>query len=232
MAMVLIPWRGQLDTADNALFLVLVIVVVASTGRRLAAAVAAFFSAAAFDFLLTRPYESFRISRHQDLITELLLLLVGLAVGELAARGRSHRIAAADRLDEMSLLHSITELAAAGGDPDLVTGAACAGLERLLSLRSCTFVQGDPELAARITPDGVLVVGGEAWSSVDLGLPVRGVDLPVRSGGWLFGHLMLSPCPGLPIDPHLLLVSVAIADQVGAALAGEQQVTVVSPRRG
>src|SRR5450631_2849952 len=37
-ALALIPWRGHLDTADNALILVVVIVAVASTGRRLAAA--------------------------------------------------------------------------------------------------------------------------------------------------------------------------------------------------
>src|SRR5580704_12889660 len=55
-AALLIPWRGQLDAADNALFLVVVIVAVASTGRRMAAAVAALVSALSFDFFLTRPY--------------------------------------------------------------------------------------------------------------------------------------------------------------------------------
>ena len=43
-AAVLIPWRSQLDTADTALFLVVVIVAVASTGRRMAAATAALVS--------------------------------------------------------------------------------------------------------------------------------------------------------------------------------------------
>ena len=65
VAAALIPWRDQLDTADNALFLVVVIVAVASTGRRLAAAVAAIVSALSFDFFLTRPYYSFRITRHR-----------------------------------------------------------------------------------------------------------------------------------------------------------------------
>jgi hypothetical protein len=43
-AALLIPGRGHLDTADNALFLVVVIVAVASTGRRGAAVVAAVVS--------------------------------------------------------------------------------------------------------------------------------------------------------------------------------------------
>lgn len=71
-----------------------VIVAIASTGRRLAATVAAIVSALAFDYFLTIPYESFRITNHQDLISEILLIVVGLAVGELAARGRHHRDAA------------------------------------------------------------------------------------------------------------------------------------------
>src|ERR1019366_9906802 len=128
MALALTPWRGHLDTGDNALFLVLVIVAVASTGRRLAAAVAALTSALAFDFFLTRPYNSLRITSHQDLITELLLLVVGLAVGELAARGRSHRLTASDRLDELALLHKVTELTATGQESHVVIQTAVAAL--------------------------------------------------------------------------------------------------------
>ena len=123
-AAALIPGRGRLDSADNALILVVVIVAVASTGRRLAAAVAALVSALSFDFFLTRPYNSFRITRHADLITELLLLVVGLAVGELAARGRLHRQAAGVGRRQLAQLHSVTELAASGQDARLVVEAA------------------------------------------------------------------------------------------------------------
>ncbi|HEX7442448.1 MAG TPA: DUF4118 domain-containing protein, partial [Acidimicrobiales bacterium] len=101
-ALLLIPWRGHLDTADNALILVVVIVAVASTGRRLAAALSALVSAVAFDFFLTRPYYSLRITRTSDLITEILLLVVGLAVGELAARGRHHRRAASTGREQVA----------------------------------------------------------------------------------------------------------------------------------
>jgi len=221
-ALVLTPWRGHLDTGDNALFLVVVIVAVASTGRRLAAAVAALTSALAFDFFLTRPYNSFRITRQADLITEILLLVVGLAVGELAARGRTHRVAASERSHELALLHSVIELAASGQQPRLVIDAALTGLQRLLSLRDCHFTPRDPgTIAARITPQGVLAIGVASWSTRDLGLPTRRVDLPVRGSGWLLGHFLLTPTPGKPVSHQQLLVAVAIADQVGAALAAE-----------
>ena len=221
VAAALIPWRTQLDSGDTALFLVVVIVAVASTGRRLAAITAALVSALSFDFFLTRPYQSFRITGHADLITEILLLVVGLAVGELAARGRRHRDAAWQGRHQMALLHSVTELAATGKDPQVVVAAAASELIELLFLRDCRFTaHGTDRTMARVTPDGNVTVGKELWSAGDLGLP-RTVDLPVRSGGWLLGHFLLTPTPGRPVPHDRLLVAVAIADQVGVALVAD-----------
>src|ERR1700722_8212363 len=172
VAAALIPWRTQLDSGDTALFLVVVIVAVASTGRRLAAATAALVSALSFDFFLTRPYQSFRIAGHTDLITEILLLVVGLAVGELAARGRRHRDAAWQSRHQLAILHSVTELAATGQDPQVVVATASSQLIELLFLRDCRFTaHGDDRAVARVTPDGLVTVGQETWSTGDLGLP-------------------------------------------------------------
>jgi hypothetical protein len=229
-AVVLTPWRGHLDTADNALFLVVAIVAVASTGRRLAAATAAIVSALSFDFFLTRPFDSFRIERENDLITEILLLVVGLIVGELAARGRTHRDAAWQSRHQMSLLHSVTEMAASGQDPQLVIGAATEDLSELLFLRGCRFTSSEPAgVTARVLPNGDLAVGSDVWSTGDLGLPTHCVDLPVRGSGWLLGHFLLTPTPGKPVPHGRLLVAVAIADQVGAAIAGDHP-AVAAPR--
>ena len=68
---------------------------------------AALVAAASFDFLLTRPYGSFRISRQSDITTELLFVAVGLLVGELAARGRRHQRAAASGRREISRIHDL-----------------------------------------------------------------------------------------------------------------------------
>ena len=219
VAALLIPWRDNLDTADNALFLVVVIVAVASTGRRGAAATAALVSALSFDFFLTRPYYSFRITRHQDLITEILLLVLGLAVGELAARGRRHRDEAWEGRKQVAQLHSVTELAASGRDPQVVVAAATDELRDLLALRKVQFTVHDTDAAsARLTPDGEVRVGSVTWPTGDLGLPTQSVDLPVRGGGWVLGHFRLTPTPGKPVPADRLLVAVAIADQVGAAM--------------
>jgi hypothetical protein len=233
MAWILVPWRSQLDTGDDALFLVVVIVAVATTGRRLAAAVAALVSALAFDFFLTRPYHSLRITGRNDLITELLLLAVGVAVGQLAARGRLHRRQAIESRGDVVLLHSLTELASSGHESREIIDSALGELQQLLFLRDCHFTRRDPgRLAARITPEGDLVLGEETWPTQDLGLPTRKVDLPVRGNGWLLGHFLLIPTPGRSVPHHRLLVAVAIADQVGTALISEEGETPVPDRDG
>jgi hypothetical protein len=233
MAWLLVPWRSQLDTGDDALFLVLVIVAVAITGRRLAAAVAAVVSALAFDFFLTRPYHSFRITSRNDAITGLLLLVVGVAVGQLAARARLHRHQAIESRGDVVLLHSLTELASSGQEPRVIIDSALGELQQLLFLRDCHFTRRDPgPLAARITPQGDLTLGDETWPTQDLGLPTRKVDLPVRGNGWLLGHFLLVPTPGRPIPHHRLLVAVAIADQVGTALVTDDSQLAAPDRDG
>src|SRR5580658_6511069 len=119
-AALLIPGRGHLDTADDALVLVLVTVAIASRGNRMAGALCALVAAVSFDFFLTRPYQSFRISTNRDLTTEILFVVVGLLVGELAARGQRHRRAAVEGRHELSRIHNVAERIAGGEEPDFV----------------------------------------------------------------------------------------------------------------
>ena len=219
VALLLTPWRHRLAAADDALILVVAIVAVATAGYRWAAALSALVAALAFDFFLTRPYNSFRITRTSDLVTELLLLVVGLTVGDLAARGRTQRVAAVRGRANLELLHSVTELAASGSEPGEVVQRASRELTELLGLRSCVFTRTRPEVAAHLDPDGEVRIGAVVWSADDLGLPHRGVELAVRAGGEVFGHFVLTPVPGVRVPREHRVVAVALADQVGAALA-------------
>lgn len=177
-------------------------------------------AAISFDFFLTSPYYSLRITHRDDLITDFLLLVVGLAVGDLAARGRAHRTHADQRLDEVETLHAITELVATGEDDRFVTIAAATELRTLLSLRDCRFSRTQPAAGAtRVAPDGSVLIGAIPWATGTFGLPTSEVDLPVRHSGWGLGHFALTPTPAIPIPRERLLVAVAIADQVGAAMA-------------
>jgi len=219
VALLLTPWRGRLTAADGALVLVVVIVAVATSGRRWAAALSAVSAALSFDFFLTRPFQSLQITRGSDLTTGVLLLVVGLLVGDLAARGRHHRTTAQEGRDHLAALHGVTGLAAAGGEPEDVARLVAEELRRLLPLRSCTYATGDGGLAAHVRPDGMVQVGTVVWNTEDLGLPLRGVDLPVRSGGATVGHFLLVPEPGEEVTRDALLAAVSLADQLGASVA-------------
>src|SRR5262245_24461442 len=82
-----VPFRDHPAHTNAALALVLLVVAAAATGIRTAGITAAVSSAAWYDFFLTRPYESFHISNQTDLETFVLLVLVGIAVTEIALWG-------------------------------------------------------------------------------------------------------------------------------------------------
>ena len=74
--------------ANVALVLVLVVVLAAVGGGRTAGAVAAVSAALSFNFFHTVPYLTLEIDSADDVETTLLLLAVGLAVGQLASYRR------------------------------------------------------------------------------------------------------------------------------------------------
>lgn len=220
-AALLIPTRGHLDAADDALILVLVTVAIASRGHRAAAALCALLSAVSFDFFLTVPYQSFRISGNRDLTTEILFVVVGLLVGELAARGQRHRRAADEGRHELNRIHHVAERIAGGEEPDFVLMAVAAELRELLSLQDCRFVWDPPsDKGARIDPDGTVRLNPVQWPTSSAGLPTRQVQLPVRGGGRNVGTFLLTPTPSLPISQEQCVVAVALADQLGSILSG------------
>src|ERR1039458_5517548 len=98
VCLILLPFRDGAANTSAALLLVLVVVGVASAGDRLAGLLAALSAGLGFDFFLTRPYEQFTIASATDLQTTLLLLGVGVAVTEIAYRGREQQAMASARL--------------------------------------------------------------------------------------------------------------------------------------
>jgi K+-sensing histidine kinase KdpD len=223
VAALLVPGRGHLSVADNALVLVVVTVAIASAGRRGPAALAAVVAAASFDFLLTAPYGSFRIGRQADVTTEVLFVVVGLLVGELAARGRGHRRAAARGRDELRRLHDLAEQIVDGEDPEFVLITVAAELRELLTLQDCEFARRQPTgKGAWIDSDGTVRLNPLRWPTAN-GLPTRRVELPVRGGGRVLGTFILTPTPSAPVTHEQCVVAVALADQLGAVLAAQDR---------
>jgi K+-sensing histidine kinase KdpD len=225
LAAALIPFRASFPNTDAALAMMLVVVAVAASGYRLAGVVAAASAAAWFDFFLTRPYERFTIARRDDIETTILILVIGIAVTEIAVWGRRQHLAATRRAGYLAGLKDAAEAVAAGNSPTVLVDHIADQLTRLLTLRSCRFEPGVAGIGgpARLERDGRLTVRGRAWDVEANGLPVQAdIELLVENQGYLQGRYLCSAEPGSRPTLEQRLVGVALTDQVGAALATRQ----------
>lgn len=222
----LIPLRDRIDNTNIALLLVVAVVAVASAGRRTAAAVAALSAAAAFNLIHTKPYWSLRIESSDDIETAVLLLVVGIAVGELALRGRRARMLVAKGQEDLASIHGLGRLVADGEDVDYVLLATSAELTHLLHLVDCRFEteSDDERVLPIIERDGTVRWGPTVWRSDRWGLPTDGATIPVIAHGQPRGRFVLRAPVALPLGKDQLAQAVALADQAAAALAARPAV--------
>lgn len=220
VAMAMVALRDSMRSANVALVLVAVVVLVAVPGGREAGATAAVMSALAFDFFFTQPYLHLRIATSADVETTVLLLAVGLVVGHVSAKGRTARTAAEARRGEVRRIYRIAELAARGDEPSDVIMAAQAELTELLHLSECRF-EGPPFGSSfeRIERSGLVPQHDLRPSAGPLELGTGGFELPVLGRGQLLGRFVLHAPAQTVVSLEQRVVAVAIADQVGAALA-------------
>jgi K+-sensing histidine kinase KdpD len=221
----LVPFRTQIPNTDAALVLIFAVVVVAANGYRLAGIIAAISAGVWFDFFLTRPFERFSITRSTDIETTVLILIIGVAVTEVAVWGRREHLVATRRAGYLAGINAAAEAVAVGHSPPALIDQTCEHLTRLLVLRSCTFQYGVAGLGgpARLRHDGQVTVGDVNWDVASDGLPTQtDTELLVESGGILRGRFLFTPTPESHPSLEQRLVAVALADQIGAALAASQ----------
>ncbi|MGC0417095.1 DUF4118 domain-containing protein [Embleya sp. AB8] len=218
VAGVVAPFRAHFAAANVALCMVVVVVAVAANGHRLAGAVAALSATVWFDFFFTRPYESFSITRSADAQMAVLLLLVGLAVSQIAARARRLQVVVITDAEHLARIRDIAEAARSSGSPDAVVDAVKAQLITLLDLRGCRFEYGTLiGRPPRLEQDGSVTVGARTWDVERRGLPAEEIELRVYRGGHFHGRFLLEPRPGAVPSRQARLVAVTLADQVGAS---------------
>jgi K+-sensing histidine kinase KdpD len=227
---VLSLFRESIANTNAVLCLVLVVVAAAATGIRAAGPVAAVSAAAWFDFFLTEPYQHFTIADRADIKTAVLLVLVGVAVSEIALWGRRQQ-ARASR--EQGYLHGVIGTVATVGagrtSVESLVERVCAQIVDVLQIDRCRFDPGtdsggEPVLA-HLDEDATLTYDGHRYDVDRLGLPTdTAIALPVHSGGVVHGRLLLTAATRV-VRPsrEQLRVAGALADQVGAALAAESR---------
>ncbi len=222
LAAILVPFRTSFPNTDAALALILVVVAVAANGDRRAGVLAAVSAAAWFDFFLTRPYERFAITSRTDIETTVLLLVIGIAVTELAVWGRRQHAAASRRAGYLDGINTAAQAVAAGGSPSVLIEQVTGQLTPLLTLRSCRFEYGIAGIGqpARLRHDGTVTAKHRVWAVEAAGFPPdMDVELLVESGGVFRGRFLMTPEHAARPTLEQRLLAVALADQVGAALA-------------
>src|SRR3954451_13501152 len=212
---VLSAFRDSVANTNAALVLVLVVVAAAATGVRAAGIVAALSGAAWFDFFLTAPFTRFAITDRADIETAVLLVLVGLAVNEIALWGRRQQ-ARASR--EQGYLDGVVGTAASIGAGIESTGALVDLVGRqiaeVLELDRCRFDTGTEPVLATLDDAGAMTYDGRPYDVSRLGLPTdTEVSLPVRSGGTVGGRFLLTSATRfVRPSPEQLRVAGALAN--------------------
>lgn len=214
--------RDSLENTNAALVLVLLVVAAASTGIRLAGVLAALSSAVWFDFFLTAPYLAFAIIDRTDIETTVLLVLVGLAVSEIAYWGRTQQAEASRHEGFLAGVIEAAGVVAAGDSP---TATLVDHVERqiaeILNLDDCVFrstVSGEMPV---LQPDGTVVRNGKALDIDRSGLPTdTQIQLLAQSAGTIRGEFLLTAATRVA-RPSLEArrVAVTLADQVAVAIA-------------
>jgi hypothetical protein len=156
-----------------------------------------------------------------DIETTVLLLVVGLIVGQLSVRSAQHRATATAGQVEIQRIHRVVDLVARGESIETIVAAARDELTELLGLRACQYeAQPVGMPLPRLERSGRISERTE-WRWARRGefeLPREGVELPVLSHGHQVGRFVLEPTAGIGVSTEACIVALAIADQVGAAM--------------
>ena len=215
-------FRDSIANTNAALVLVLLVVAAASTGIRPAGIVAALAAAAGFDYFLTEPYNTFNITDRADIMTAVLLLLVGTAVTEVALWGRRQQARASREQGYLDgVLGTAATVAAGRSSIGELTDRICQQVVQILQIDTCRFDADTLSGLPLLDPTGTLTRAGHTINVARQGLPTdTRIALMVHSGGATYGHLQLTAATrAVRPSPEQLRVAVSLANQLGAALA-------------
>lgn len=221
VAGLLVGVRGEIRPEVTALVLAAIVALAGRLGGRRAGIVSAVVAAMSFDFMHTKPYLSLKIADGSDVLITILLLIVGLIVGGLAARAdRDERQVHAART-EPGRLERVLHVARTG-TPDDVRLAVHAELLGLLHLQDCWFTADAVELPL-LGDRGELTTSDFRFTHDGFELPRGGIAIEVASYGRTFGYLVCQPTPGAGVNLERRRLAVELANVLGLAMSTKSE---------
>lgn len=218
----IVPFRARIENTNAALVLILVVIAAAATGVRWAGIIAALSGTGCWAFFLTQPYQQITITDRADIETAVLLTLVGIAAAEILW-GRRRQARTHQQQDYLNgILRTAGIVAAGSSNTEGVIEHVADQLVDLLCVDDCYFDSDTrDEAPAALVRDGTVVRRGRDLEVERWGLPTDcEIELRVHHNGITRGRFMLVASTRLA-RPSLAQrqVAIALADQVGAALA-------------
>jgi K+-sensing histidine kinase KdpD len=238
----LVGVRDQLDNANVALILMTIVVTAGLLGGRVAGITVAFVSSLSFNFFHTRPYQSLRIHRGNDVVTVALLFISGLVVGEVANRRRRSRETAHSRGVELERLRDVARRVVETRPLAEVWSTVQHDLVDVLGATEVWFETPDAISAAgalpRIDANGAVESNVYRWAGTGFALPKEGVQLSVGRPSAPQGRVVLRGDVRHAVDLEdrqfalalVELLSLAIAQHPGTSLADLSPIAVPTTR--
>jgi hypothetical protein len=223
VAGIVVPFREDVANTNAALLLVVVVVAVAAGGDRPAGVLAALSAGLWFDVLLTRPYGRLAIDARADVETAVLLLVVGVAVTELAVWGRRQQAAAGREAGYTAGIQDAVDSVTEGAPPAVVVEQVTRQLQRVLQADRVRFDYGAGVLGGhhpRLRPDGQVEVDGALCDVERYGLPIEhDVEILLTGSGRYLGRFVVTANADARPSLPQRLVAVTLADRAAAALS-------------
>jgi K+-sensing histidine kinase KdpD len=218
VAGLLVGVRDTIGNTNVALILVVFVVAAAVFGGRLAGITAAAVAAISFNFFHTQPYLTLRIKEGQDVVTVILLLVVGLVVGELAILRRRTQTEAVTQASGAHVLEGVVALLAADATVDETWAAVRDAVQQALGVHSARFIPGaDAGDIPLLTRSGRVVPALSRWTGQGFQLPEQ-IAVPVVAQDRVLGHLAIASTPGRSVSVDERRVAVALADLLAVVL--------------
>jgi hypothetical protein len=219
----LAPARDWLGSANVALALAIVVVGAAILGGRVAGGVTSIAAALSYDYFHTQPYYSLRIDSREDIIAAVLLLVLGVAVGQLALMRSGSRHEVQVQARGAAHLEDVAAVVAAGADLDGAWPVVREALVDQLDLAGARF---EPAPFAHhyvpLARNGHIDSPTLSYEPGGFSLPEEGAAVPVVAAGRQLGRLVLVPRPHRGTTRSQRRVAVALADQLAVAASRTQ----------
>jgi len=219
-------FRGEVDQANAALILALVTISAATIGGRWAGGATALAGALGFDFFLTEPYGSLAIKDGSEIVTTILLFIVGVAVGQIVGERMQAERGKQAGADEVAGLHRVGRLVATDEPLATVISAVEHEVAAVLLVPGSEFSLLPPDQAGPTMDQTGRVDAPYVHIEDGFTLPSDGVVIPVSHGGSTVGWLTCDPPDRLVgVSPDRRRTAIVLADLLGAALARNDRQT-------